>query len=414
MNRDMLMVLLMTAVVVIATGVLGASVLQLIRRRSLLLSIVVAALVPVAAVSAAVALNVNKMVISAHDTAVVSVALGFASVLSVALSYVLGHRVVSGSRELAQAVRGLAVPTPAGAAVSAVPTWSSAPAEITQLAAELETTRTSLHASRSRERALEQSRRELVAFMSHDLRTPLAGLRALAEGMEDGVIEDQAAALRQMRQTVERMNGLVGDLFELSRLHSGTPEVRPVRSMVSLVELAHDVVGEARAHARQEAVTVLVDVDDDDDRLAVQGNSDELARALSNLVGNAVRHTDIGGQVVVSARRGEDGRARVAVTDACGGIDEADLDRLFDVGWRAEPERSRDAGAGLGLAIAKGVVESHAGSISVVNVTGGCRFDIDLPAIAREHQAQQAQQIQQARLGSAEGEATDAVGQGHG
>ena len=100
------------------------------------------------------------------------------------------------------------------------------------MATELETTRESLRISRDRERALETSRRDLVTSMSHDLRTPLAGLRALAEGLEDGVIEDQNAALTQMRQTVERMNGLVGDLFELSRLNAGRD--RPVRSRPAL------------------------------------------------------------------------------------------------------------------------------------------------------------------------------------
>lgn len=383
MSKDMQVILGLTATAVVSTGLVGALVLQAIRRRSLLLSIVVAALAPVAAVSAAVALNVNRMVISPHDSTVVSVALGFSTVLAVALSYVLGRRVASGSRELTQALRGLAE-SPYAASSAPAPVGnarSSAPAEITALATELQTTRESLRLSRDRERALEQSRRELVAFMSHDLRTPLAGLRALAEGLEDGVIEDQNAALSQMRQTVERMNGLVGDLFELSRLSAGPERPVQARGPLSLVELAYDVVGEAREHARRRHVNLVLDVADDADRLAVQGNGDELARALSNLVGNAVRHTREDGQVRVSARRAPDGRALLAVTDGCGGIKADDLARVFEIGWRGEPERgARDAGAGLGLAIARGVIESHSGSISVANVDGGCRFDVELPA----------------------------------
>ena len=383
----MQVVLALTATAVVATGLIGALVLQSIRRRSLLVSIVVAALVPVAAVSAAVAVNVNRMVISQHDSTVVSVALGFSTVLAVALSFVLGRRVASGSRELRQALRGLAdnpdavSSAPAAMQPNGGAGRSSAPAEITALASELGTTRESLRLSRDRERALEQSRRELVAFMSHDLRTPLAGLRALAEGLEDGVIEDQEVALRQMRQTVDRMNGLVGDLFELSRLNAGPARSPEIRGPLSLVELAYDVVGEAREHAKQRRVHLVLDVADDADRLAVHGNGDELARALSNLVGNAVRHTHANGQVLVSARRADDGRARLAVTDGCGGIKDDDLGRVFEVGWRGEPERgTRDAGAGLGLAIARGVIESHSGSISVANVEGGCRFAVELPA----------------------------------
>jgi signal transduction histidine kinase len=381
----MQVILALTATAVFSTGLLGALVLQAIRRRSLLPSIVVAALAPVVAVSAAVAINVNRMVISPHDSNVVSVALGFSTVLAVALSYVLGRRVASGSRELTQALRGLADNSYDGRSAPArTPSFSgrsSAPAEITALATELETTRESLRLSREHEQSQEQSRRELVAFMSHDLRTPLAGLRALAEGLEDGVIEDQGVALGQMRLTVERMNGLVGDLFELSRLNAGSTHTAQARGPLSLVELAYDVVGEAREHARQRQVDLVLDVVDDADRLAVQGNGDELARALSNLVGNAVRHTHAQGRVRVSGRRTPDGRARLSVTDECGGIKDDDLARVFEIGWRGQPERgTRDAGAGLGLAIARGVIESHAGSISVANVDGGCRFDVELPA----------------------------------
>lgn len=380
MSTDMQVILVLTATTCLVTGAIGAVVLRAVRHRSLLVSIVVAALVPVVAVSAAVATNVNAMFISQHDSTVVTVALVLATCLAVALSVVLGRHVTSGSQELRLALRGLAENGP-GQPPSAGTPRASAPAELTHLAEELEATRVTLARSRERERALERSRRELVAFMSHDLRTPLAGLRALAEGLEDGVVEDQAAALRQMRHTVERMNGLVGDLFELSRLTSDEGTSGPARGPVSLLELAHDVVGEASEHARRHRVELHLEAAGDTDRLAVHGDADELARALGNLVGNAVRHTAPGGLVTVSARRGEDRSIRIAVSDGCGGIDTADLPRLFDVGWRADPERGAgDAGAGLGLAIAKGVVESHSGRISVDNVEGGCRFAVELPA----------------------------------
>ena len=381
MSGDMLAVLWTTVAVVLVTGAIGAGVLQAVRHRSLLLSIVVAALVPVAGVSAAVAVNVNQMLISTHDTQVVSAALISASLLAVLLSYVLGRRVASGSRELTMALRGLTASRDGRGTEAPAGARFSAPAELTALATELESTRSTLRASRDRELALERSRRELVAFMSHDLRTPLAGLRALAEGLEDDVIEDRPAALRQMQQTVGRMSALVDDLFELSRLNAGLSQEQPTRRPVSLVEVVHDVAGEARETARRRGVVLSVDVDGTGDRLAVRGNSDELARALFNLVGNAVRHTPAGGRVLVAARRTPDGRAQVSVTDGCGGIDDHDLERVFDIGWRGQPERGTDdAGAGLGLTIARGVVESHAGSLTVANVGGGCRFDVRLPA----------------------------------
>jgi signal transduction histidine kinase len=351
--------------------------------RSLTWSIVVAALIPLLAVTASVVLNVQLMFISAHDSTAVSVALACATVIGVLVSFVLGRRVALGSRRLTTALRDLGTVPRHGEAerpVSAMST-SGQPGEIVALAEELAATRERLANAQQRARALEDSRRELVAFLSHDLRTPLAGLRALAEGLEDGVLEDRPAALRQMRQTVDRMTGLVGDLFELSRLHAPSASAVPPRSMVSLVELAHDVTGELAAHAARRDVQLRLDVPAGDDRLAVRGNADELARAVTNLVGNAIRHTPRGGTVVVTTRRADDGRIEVAVTDGCGGIPAPDLARVFDVGWRATPERGTpdDAGAGLGLAIAKGVIEAHAGSIAVENVAGGCRFGVRLP-----------------------------------
>ncbi len=375
---DMAQIIALTTLTCLVTAFLGAVALRLVRTRSLKWSVVVAALVPLLAVSASVVFNVQLMFISTHDSTAVSVALACATVIGVLLSLVLSRRVESGSRQLTSALRDLA--TPEGATRGEARRLT-APAEITALSTELDLTRDRLELAQRRARALEDSRRELVAFMSHDLRTPLAGLRALAEGLEDGVIDDEQAALRQMRQTVDRMNGLVGDLFELSRLHAGPASNPAPRAMVSLVELTHDIVGELRAHAQQRGVELRLDTPAADDRLPVRGTSEELARALTNLVGNAIRHTEAGGTVLLATGRRRDGRIRVAVTDGCGGIPEDHLHRLFDVGWRASPERgSEDAGAGLGLAIAKGVVESHQGSIGVENVPGGCRFDVVLPA----------------------------------
>jgi signal transduction histidine kinase len=293
------------------------------------------------------------------------------------MSVLLGHWISTGSRDVGRRLRHLGTSYDAPVALA-----GAVPAELAELTDELEMTRRKLSASHDRERALEASRRELVAFMSHDLRTPLAGLRAVSEGLEDGVIDDVPGALRQMRATVDRMTGLVDDLFELSRL-SAAPLPRR-RSAVSLRELAEDVAGENNEHARSSGVQLSVSTPVDDDRLAVQGDPDELTRAVTNLVGNAIRHTAPGGAVTVAVDREPDGRVRLAVTDGCGGIPTDDLDRVFDIGWRGDEQRTPEAGAssggGLGLAIARGVVESHDGKIAVSNIDGGCAFQIDLPS----------------------------------
>ncbi|WP_432937999.1 sensor histidine kinase [Kribbella sp. CA-253562] len=385
MNRDQVTILAMTALWTLLVGAIGAVVLWRFRRRSLRITMIVVSLAPLAAALAAVGQSVRAMFISAHDSLVVLWTLAFSGLLGLAMSVMLAHWISAGSRDVGRRLRHLGTSYEAVGAVSN----GNVPAELAELTDELETTRARLAASRERERALEASRRELVAFMSHDLRTPLAGLRALSEGLEDGVIEDAPGALRQMRTTVDRMTGLVDDLFELSRLSTAPPPRR--RSAVSLRELAEDVAGETTEHARSKGVTVAVSAPDDDDRLAVHGDADELTRAVSNLVGNAIRHTAPGGTVKLAVDREADGRVRLAVTDGCGGIPDDDLERVFDIGWRGDEQRTPatvsagtdlgSSGGGLGLAIARGVVESHEGTIEVSNVPGGCAFSIDLPQV---------------------------------
>ncbi|WP_405067463.1 HAMP domain-containing histidine kinase [Kribbella sp. NBC_01510] len=383
MNKDMFTILALTTLWTLIVAGLGAAILWQFRRRSLRITMIVAALAPMAAALAAVLQSVRAMFISEHDSWVVLWTLAFAALLGLGMSVLLGHWISTGSRDVGRRLRHLGTSYEPTAELT-----GAVPAELAELTDELEMTRRKLAASHERERALEASRRELVAFMSHDLRTPLAGLRAVSEGLEDGVIDDVPGALRQMRATVDRMTGLVDDLFELSRLSAAPPPRH--RSAVSLRELAEDVAGENGEHARSSGVRLAVSTPTDDDRLAVQGDPDELTRAVTNLVGNAIRHTAPGGTVTLAVDREPDGRVRLAVRDGCGGIPSDDLDRVFDIGWRGDEQRTpesastgegaRSSGGGLGLAIARGVVESHDGNIAVSNIDGGCAFQIDLPA----------------------------------
>lgn len=369
-------VLALTTGSCLLTGLLGLAVLHALRRRRVVVVLVLAALVPVLAVAVSVAVNVQAMFISVHDSQVMVTALVAALVTAVVLAVVVGRWLVAGSSAVGRGLQVLGAEE-GGAAVR---TTAAVPAELAALDLRLQETSRRLEASRRRERNLEVSRRELVAFLSHDLRSPLAGLRALTEGIEDGVVEDVPEALVRMRLSVDRMNGMVDDLFELSRLHA--PDTDRVPALLSLREVAEDITRENHESAR--AVGVHLDVDADD-RLPVVGVADELARALSNLIGNALRHTAAGGSVRVLGDRDEDGRVRLSVLDGCGGIDPDQLGRVFDTGWRGDPERTPgDGRAGLGLAIARGVAEAHAGSLLVQNTPVGCRFELILPAAARE------------------------------
>jgi signal transduction histidine kinase len=236
--------------------------------------------------------------------------------------------------------------------------------------------------ARERERAAEASRRELVAWISHDLRTPLAGIQAMTEALADGVVaepRDVAGYANQIGAETRRLAGMVDDLFELSRITAGA--LRLTMSAVALQDVVADALLAQGPVARRKRVTVRTEA-----RTwpVVIGSDPELARIVRNLVSNAIRHTPPDGTVAVQV--GVDGgEAVLAVEDCCGGIPEHELARVFDVAYRGTsartPSAGRDepAGAGLGLAIAKGLVEAHRGRIDAHNHGPGCRFEVRLP-----------------------------------
>jgi signal transduction histidine kinase len=376
---DLLIIIGLTLASCIAVGLIGLALLHVLRYRSLRQQLTIATLLPVVAVATTVLINVQLMFLSPHDSLVILIALLTALVLAAVGAWLVVRRIDSASRRVGAGLHQLVSDTTSSAPVTtAAASDVAAPRELAQVLEDLAETRRTLAEARARQRAAERSRQELVSFMSHDLRTPLAGLRALSEGLEDGVIIDVPRALSHLRATVARMSVLVDDLFALSRVQ-GTRQAKP-QTMVSLTELISDVASESTASASSQGVRLQVDLPADD-RLAVLGSSDDLARALTNLTTNAIRHTDPGLVVRLEGRRADDGHISVAVIDSCGGIPEANLARVFDAGWRGTPSRSGDdGGAGLGLAIARGVVESHEGEISVRNVAGGCRFEVSLPA----------------------------------
>jgi signal transduction histidine kinase len=281
--------------------------------------------------------------------------------------------VEAGSRALRQAARSLGdqddgYRSPAGPMA----------AELAALSRELAVTSEKLTESRAREHALEQSRRQLVAWVSHDLRTPLAGLHAMAEALEDGIAADPDRYHRQIRAEVVRLARMVDDLFELSRIEAGALPLSP--GQIALEDLISDALDSTEALARARGVRLTGETRAP---LVIQADPRELSRALTNLLVNAIRHTPADGSVHVMAVPQPDG-ALLAVADGCGGIPEADLARVFDTAWRGTCATGpgTDGGAGLGLAIVRGIVEAHQGRVSVVNTSEGCRFEVRLPTQA--------------------------------
>ena len=374
MDHDLKLVLVASGAA-LAAGVAGALVLHVLRRRSTAAQVVAVALTAVAAVALGSRAAVQGMLLTADDLATLDVVLAAAGVVGVAVAVILGRRIGRASDELLDVARHVGSPGVTTARVD------GAPRELTELARQLEETSHRLAAARAREQALDASRRELVAWVSHDLRTPLAGIRAVTEALEDGVVTDPESVARYhrtLREEADRLAELIDDLFELSRAQAGV--LRLDLQRVSLGDLVSDALAGAAPVAAAKGVRLEGRMDGPPAEL--RASTPELLRALRNILENAIRHTPSDGTVLVEAGAPDD-EAYVVVVDTGGGIPEPDLTRVFDVAFRGDPARTKGEGSGLGLAIARGLVEAHHGRITVANTAAGpdvgARFEVRLP-----------------------------------
>jgi signal transduction histidine kinase len=355
---------------------IGIAVLKVLAARSISMMITVVVAVSVVTSLAGVGVIAYRMLGTAADRDVMLDLMAIAGLAGLVVALVVGRRLTRASRAISAAVHGV------GESGVYLAPKQTLPAELAELSQGLAVAYERLAQARSRERALEASRRELVAWVSHDLRTPLAGLRAMAEALEDQVVVDPSTVSQyhsQIRRETDRLSAMIDDLFELSRIHAGA--LRLYRRMVGLEDLVAEVVASAEPVARAKGIRLT--------GAAVRGmpvlvDTAEMGRALRNLVTNAIRHTPWDGVVDVRAEV-QNGMACVSVSDACGGIPPADLPRVFDVAFRGESARTPGPaeGAGLGLSIARGIIEAHSGQIAVRNAGPGCQFLIRLPLARR-------------------------------
>lgn len=260
--------------------------------------------------------------------------------------------------------------------------------ELDELEEQLADASEKLARARAEVARLETSRRRLVAWVSHDLRTPLTGMRVMAEALEDGMADDPQGYTRQIRHQVDRVNHMVEDLFELSTIDSGTLRLRP--EPVVLVDIASDAVADVRPLAALRGIRITPGAITGD---LVLADPQALTRVITNLLTNSVRYAPAESEVRVSAQALDTARVMLSVTDQGPGVPRTDLARMFDVGWRADPARGDGSapavparteapvvsGAGLGLAIVRGIVEAHGGEVRAGHVPEGFRMDVVLP-----------------------------------
>jgi signal transduction histidine kinase len=350
-----------------ATGALVAPLLMRSPLRGRLLAM---ALVATLVALANLAVLARLMFLSAHDAAQIALLLVYSTAAGIGVALASAKASVAAVDRLAATAHRLA----AGDLAARVGRLDAGP-ELDTVAAGLDEMAARLSESLERHRAAEAQRRDLVTAVSHDLRTPLAGLRAMVEAIDDRVVDDPPTVRRyvaEMRGAVDSLVVLVDDLFELVQLDAGALGAESERARLD------DVVRSAVAACDAQAAEKGLELETKLNGAAGARCSPRVTRVIQNLLQNAIRHTPADGTVRVEARRGRD-QIEVVVEDSGEGIDPAALERVFDPFWRGDAARSSE-GAGLGLALAKRIVEALGGTIVAESEPArGSRFAIVLP-----------------------------------
>jgi signal transduction histidine kinase len=317
--------------------------------------------------------SARLMFASEHDLALSVVLLIFAGGMAMVMGYILSTTVIERVRSLKSGAEALR----RGELQTRVPVIGQD--EIATLSRTFNEMAEQLDAANRKQQELERLRADLIAWVSHDLQTPLASIRAILEALADGVVEDPEAVQRYLmtaQRDVRSLSALIDDLFQMAQLDAGgiVLDLNPA----SLTDLISDTLESFSALAARQKVQLSGRIESGVD--PVRMDTMRIGRVLNNLLANALRHTPAGGRVEVVARRSGAGAA-VTVVDSGEGIPAEDLPEVFKRFYRGEKSRSKaTGGAGLGLAIARGIVRAHQGDLTVESQAGqGSRFTFVLP-----------------------------------
>jgi signal transduction histidine kinase len=371
MTPDALQIVLTAAGAAAASGVVAAIILRLARRAPLIVHVVVIVIAAVLAVAGGIALTANAMYISEADTVVALTVTAVSGVVAVIVAVLLARTLSQDARTLARDARDLGHGLP-------VSRTTVCTTELDGVQRELVGSSERLLAARDAADAAEQARRELVTRIAHDLLTPAASIRAIAEVLEDGMSAEPERHARQLGAHVSRLHALVGDLFELSRMDAGGVPLE--RETVTVADLVSDLVAEHAPLARANDVELALVAS-----TAVEAALDarQFSRALVNVLVNAIEHSPAGGRVEITVT-GDDEAVSVTVRDHGPGIAADDLPHIFEAGWRASAARTAPrvegaGGAGLGLAITRAVMLAHGGEVAARAADPGTVLELRLP-----------------------------------
>jgi len=317
--------------------------------------------------------SAQLMFASQHDLMLAIVLLVFAGGMAMVLGYFLSSTITDRIYLLKDAAEKLAE----GDLQVRVPV--SGRDEVAALAITFNQMASQLEAAHKKQHELEHMRADLIAWVSHDLQTPLTSIRAIIEALEDGVVDEPGTVKRYLhtaQRDVRSLSVLIDDLFQMAQLDTGRLPLD--RAEASLSDLISDTLESFSELALRQNVKLEGSVDPNVD--PVMMDTQRIGRVLNNLIGNALRHTPAEGSVKVRARRTVSG-IEVSVADTGEGIRAEDLAHVFESFYRGEKSRSRaTGGAGLGLAISRGIVQAHGGAINVHSESGrGSQFTFSLP-----------------------------------